>query len=85
MLDSPVGWGVSKVYPGIDGHLVDNTPVEIELAVLEIMSLVDLTTSQKCIDLSDNQNSFNNLRRQYGDTGQMTIAESFIIKHLELL
>jgi putative glycosyltransferase (TIGR04372 family) len=85
MLDSPVGWGVSKIYSDLDGYLVDNTKEEINLAVIEMLNLLDVATDKDCINLSNFQNSFNNIRRQYGDTGQMTIAESFIKKYSELI
>lgn len=85
MLDCPVGWAVSKIYPDLDGYLVDNTPEEIKLAVIEMLNLNDVSDEHECINLSDFQKSFDNIRRQYGDTGQMTIAESFIKKHSKLL
>ena len=85
MLDGPMAWGVSRKYDGVDFDLIDNTPEEIELAVVEMLDNLDSPTSKR-EELSNLQRQFNELRQQYGDTiGQMTICETFIQKHSELL
>ena len=80
-----MGWGVSRKYDGVDFDLIDNTPEEIKLAVVEMLDNLDSPTSKR-EELSNLQRQFNELRQQYDDTiGQMTICETFIQKHSELL
>ena len=83
MLDSPMGWTVSRVFDGIDCDLIDNAPGEIELAVIEMLDKLE-NSAGKNNDLSDLQKRFNSLRMQYGDTGQMTISETFAQRHSDL-
>lgn len=83
-LDGPMGWAVSKVFYGIDGYLADNTPDEIESAVTEMLDKLENSPGAHK-DLSDLQKRFNSLRMEYGDTGQMTIAETFAQRHSKLL
>jgi putative glycosyltransferase (TIGR04372 family) len=84
MLDGPMGWTVSRVLDGIDGELVDNSPSEIESAVVEMLDKLEKSFG-KHNDLSDLQKRFNSLRMRYGDTGQMAIAETFAQRHSDLL
>jgi len=84
MLDSPIGWTVSRVFDGIDGDLMDNTPEEIEAAVIEMLGKLE-NSPGSFNDLSDLQKRFNTLRQQYGDTGQYTISETFVQRHSDLL
>lgn len=83
MLDSPIGWTVSRIFDGIDCNIIDNSPEEIEMAVLEMLDKIKQPEDDDL--LSDLQIKFNTLRSEYGDTGGMTISETFIQKHSELL
>ena len=85
MLDGPMAWSVSRVYDGVDFDLIDNTPEEIKLAVVEMLDNLESPTLKRK-ELSNLQQQFNELRKQYGDTtGQMTISKTFIQKHSDLL
>ena len=85
MFDGPMAWSVSRIYDGVDFDLIDNTPEEIELAVVEMLDNLESPTLKRK-ELSNLQQQFNELRKQYGDTtGQMTICETFIQKHSDLL
>ena len=84
MFDGPMAWSVSRKYDGIDFDLIDNTPEEIELAVVEMLDNLESPTSKRK-ELSNLQQQFNEMRQQYRDTGQMTISETFIQKHSDLL
>lgn len=82
MLDSSMGWTVSSVFEEIDCTIVDNTPDEIDAAVIEMLEADGLPDTH---ELSELQTQFNALRSQYGDTGQITISQSFVQKHSSLL
>jgi putative glycosyltransferase (TIGR04372 family) len=84
MLDGPMAWSVSRIYDGVDFDLIDNTPEEIELAVVEMLDNHE-SPALKRKELSNLQQRFNELRQQYGDTGQATISETFIQKYSDLL
>ena len=86
ILDGPLAWsGASRIHDGVDFDLIDNTPEEIELAVVEMLDNLESPTSKRK-ELSNLQQQFNELRKQYGDTtGQQTISETFIQKHSDLL
>jgi len=89
MLQKPLGWTVSSIFDGIDCTILDNSPEEINQAVIEMFDICDLLSetenSALSYVLSDKQKKFNDLRHLYGDTGQMTIANSFIEKYNFLL
>lgn len=82
MLESSMGWTVSSVFEGINCTIVDNTPDEIEAAVIEMLEADGLPDTR---ELSGLQTQFDALRSQYGDTGQITISQSFVQKHSSLL
>ena len=84
IFDESMAWSVSRVYDGVDFDLVDNTPEEIELAVVEMLDNLESPTSKRK-ELSNLQQQFNELRQQYRDTGQITISKTFIQKHSDLL
>lgn len=85
ILDGPMAWSVSRIYDGVDFDFINNTPEEIELAVVEMLDNTESPTFKRK-ELSNLQLQFNELRQQYGDTtGQMTISETFIQKHSDLL
>ena len=83
MLDSSLGWTVSRVFEGIDCTIVDNSPEEIEDAVIEMLELDHLTGQPN--QLSELQTEFDNLRSKYGDTSGTTISGTFVQKHDLLL
>lgn len=83
MMNSSLGWTVSSVFDGIDCTIVDNSPEEIELAVIEMLTKCEVPEAFN--QLSDLQVAFNNLRIKYGDTGQMTISQTFSQKYSSLL
>lgn len=82
MLESSMGWTVSSVFEGIDCIIVENTAEEIEAGVIEMLEMEE--TNEPLV-LSGLQNQFNQLRNDYGDTGQITISQSFIKNHSGLL
>ena len=84
MLDGPMAWSVSRIYDGVDFDLIDNTPEEIKLAVVEMLDNLESPTLKRK-ELSNLQQQFNELRQQYGEPGQMNISETFIQKHSDLL
>lgn len=85
LLKGPMGWTFSKVFPGSsDCNMIDNSPEEIEAAVVEMLEITEnLTDGKYC--LSDLQKRFNIIRNEFGDTGQMVISNTFIYKYSELL
>lgn len=83
MLDSPMGWTVSRVFSGIECNLVDNTSEEIETAVIEMLDKLE-KPSDNCNSLTYLQKKFKSLQEKYGDTGQMTISDTFASKHVDL-
>ena len=83
MLDSALGWTVARVFDGIDCTITDNTPEEIEAAVLEMLEAEEMPETYN--QLSELQSKFNSLRKEYGNLGQVTISESFARKHHSLI
>ena len=84
MLDGPTGWTPAKTLKGIDYTSVENTPDELEMAVIEMMGTLDLS-NEKSSSLSDKQVILNKLINEYGHTGKLKISDSFLCKHCELL
>lgn len=84
MLEGPMGWTVSRVFPGIDCTIRDNTQEEIEAAVVEMLDLTESLNGGEVV-LTTLQKQFNSLRNEFGDTGQWIISNSFLENHLELL
>lgn len=82
MLSSSLGWTVASSFEGIDCTILDNSEDEIEMAVIEMMEASEIN---KPLVLSGLQNRFNEIRNEYGDTGQITISRSFIEKYDYLL
>ena len=83
MLDSSLGWPVSRVFEGIDCTITDNSPEEIEAAVIEMLEVDHLTGQSK--QLSELQTEFDNLRSKYSDTGGTAMSETFIQEYSLLL
>ncbi len=82
IMDSGLGWTVSTKFENIDCTIIDNTPDEIESSVIEMLNITKPCESPH--EMSDLQISFNKLRNKYGDTGQMTLSNSFAEKYSEL-
>ena len=83
MLDGPMAWTVAKSFEGVDGEFADNTPDEIKAAVIEMLDRLESSSNQD--RLSELQQKFNDLRRYYGESGQMTISNTFAETHRDLL
>lgn len=78
MLDSSLGWTTSRVFEGIDCTIVDNSPEEIEAAVIEMLDAEYLAGQPN--QMSELQTEFNNLCSKFSDCGGATISESFAHK-----
>jgi len=83
MLDGLTGWTISRIFDGIDYDLIDNTPEEIESAVIEMLDKHE-NAPETYNDLSVLQKKLNSLQMKYGDTGLLTISETFAQRHSDL-
>lgn len=82
ILASPLGWTVSL--PKGDIELRDNSPEEILAGVEEMFSLLD-EGSKAFYTLTKLQVEFSSIRDLYGRNASTPIAQSFILKHSDLL
>jgi putative glycosyltransferase (TIGR04372 family) len=83
MLDHPMGWTVNLNVLGDDIQVIDNDPRVLEASVIEMLDKV--SNDDEAWALSELQETFEALRRPYGRSGQMPIANAFLKQYGDLL
>jgi len=84
MLSSPAGWEFSGHFSRLGLKQLDNTPEEINDAVLEMFTRLEGNNILTNEDILMHE-TFSKIRKQFGDVGNMPIASSFLRKHKILL
>jgi putative glycosyltransferase (TIGR04372 family) len=84
MFSSPSGWTVSSDFSRIGLKQLDNTPEEINDAVLEMFTILGGNNSMSDEDILLQEN-FSKIRKKFGALSNLSIASCFLRKHKILL
>ncbi len=80
LFNNPLGYSVSSAVPGLDYKMIDNSPKDLKLSVIEMFDMIE----SKSFNLSQNQEYFSSLQRLNGSTSRGVISDSFLKQYPQL-